>query len=230
VHIQQLDGGEFVERLPWREPRCVLLELVTERHVHAVGEKAHKDVRLDAVLALMEDRPDGQFACQILECCFDLHQLQVELPQLCRIGGGEVGAQQVAALALAHRRELGAIELEVESVRCLRVCLSGAGGNRSVIRLAARPARACAAPSLVSRVSVARALSLQRLQWCEVAPQALLTHGALLVHTRLALNIHVELTAECDIREQPVDFPARGPKSRLCVRNLAMMGPMRNGH
>jgi hypothetical protein len=49
-------------------------------------------VRLDAVLALMEDRPDGEFAFQVLEGRLDFHQLHIELPQLRRIGGGEVGA------------------------------------------------------------------------------------------------------------------------------------------
>jgi hypothetical protein len=49
-------------------------------------------VRLNTIFALMEDRPDREFAFQILERRFDLHQLQIELPRLGGIGGGQVRA------------------------------------------------------------------------------------------------------------------------------------------
>jgi hypothetical protein len=56
----------------------------------------------------------ARIAFEILEGGFDFHELQIELPQLRRVGRGQVGAQQVAALARTHRLELGALELEVE--------------------------------------------------------------------------------------------------------------------
>jgi hypothetical protein len=53
-------------------------------------------------IALMEDRADCQIAFQIVERRFHFHQLQIKLPQLRRVGAGEVRAQQVAAFTSAR--------------------------------------------------------------------------------------------------------------------------------
>src|SRR6266850_517011 len=58
----------------------------------------------------MEDRTDRQIALQGAERFFDLSELQVVVPQLHRIGLGQIGTQQVAAFAATHLLELLAIE------------------------------------------------------------------------------------------------------------------------
>jgi hypothetical protein len=67
--------------------------------VQAVGEEGDKDVRFDAPLVLMKDRPDGEVTFERSEGGLDFDQLQIELPELGRISLGEIGAQQVAAFA-----------------------------------------------------------------------------------------------------------------------------------
>ena len=52
-----------------------------------IGQKRYEDVRLDALFALMKDRPDRQIALEVLERFFHRHQLQVQAPQLGWIAG-----------------------------------------------------------------------------------------------------------------------------------------------
>ena len=56
-------------------------------------------MRLDPILLVMEDRADREVVLEFLEGLFDFRELHVLVPQLGQIGVGEVGAQQVAALA-----------------------------------------------------------------------------------------------------------------------------------
>jgi hypothetical protein len=74
--------------------------------VQAIGQERHEDVRFHALFSLMKDRPDGQIALEVLKRLFHRHQLQVEAPELGRIGLGQVGAQQIAAFAPPHATEL----------------------------------------------------------------------------------------------------------------------------
>ena len=41
VHVKHLDGSEFVERLSGGEAGGTLFELMTQRKLHAVGERKH---------------------------------------------------------------------------------------------------------------------------------------------------------------------------------------------
>ena len=43
-----------------------MFEAMAERHVQAVGEESDEDMRLDMVLMLMVDRPDGEIPLSIL--------------------------------------------------------------------------------------------------------------------------------------------------------------------
>ena len=72
---------------------------ILQGDVQAIGDERDKDVRLDPVLALMEDRPDGQIVLEFLERLLDLHELHVVAPQDRRILAGQVGTQQIPALA-----------------------------------------------------------------------------------------------------------------------------------
>ena len=64
-----------------------------QRDVQTIGQKRNQDVRLDPFFALMKDRPDRQIALEILKRLFDVDQLQVQAPELSRIGLGQIGAQ-----------------------------------------------------------------------------------------------------------------------------------------
>src|SRR5215216_5358475 len=70
--------------------------------VQTVGHEGDEDVSLDALLELMVDGPQPEIVLEGLERRFDLDQLDVEAPQLCGVLPGQVGAQQIAALAPAH--------------------------------------------------------------------------------------------------------------------------------
>jgi hypothetical protein len=49
-------------------------------HVQAVGDKGHKDVRLDPVLELVKNGTQRQVVLQVLKGRFDFDQLDVKLP------------------------------------------------------------------------------------------------------------------------------------------------------
>jgi len=59
-----------------------------------------EDVGLDALLGLVEDRPDRQVVLDFLEGLLDFGELDVERPQRVGLLRREVGAQQVATVLL----------------------------------------------------------------------------------------------------------------------------------
>lgn len=67
-------------------------QLLGQRDVQAVGQKGDEDVRFDARLVLMVDRPDGQVAFEGLKRLFDLRELDVVVPQLGGVVAGEISA------------------------------------------------------------------------------------------------------------------------------------------
>jgi hypothetical protein len=104
-----------------------------EGHLQAIREEGHKDVRLNAVIALMEDRTDRQVPFQLLERLLNLGELDVVFPQRGRRFVAEIGAQQVAALAAAHLTQLLAVEHEREGLGGDRLIRLGQGDTQSVI-------------------------------------------------------------------------------------------------
>ena len=60
MDIDHLHGREFLEHAASSEPWGKRLQLPAERDVQAIGEERDKDVRFDAALFLMEDRPQRQ--------------------------------------------------------------------------------------------------------------------------------------------------------------------------
>ena len=79
-----------------------------ESDVQAIGQEGDEDVRLDASLELVKDRPDREIAFEVFERLLD------------------VGAQQIAAFA----RERACRSL-LRSSRKLKVALSAATSTRS---------------------------------------------------------------------------------------------------
>ena len=81
-----------------------------ERDLQAVRKEGHEDVRLDAILVAVEDRPHGQIVFEFLEGLLDLGELDIERPQALWLLRIEVGAQQITTFTPAHLAQLGAVE------------------------------------------------------------------------------------------------------------------------
>ena len=94
LHVEHLYGSELVEHGAWREAWSQGFELRSQRDVKAIGNERNEDVRLDALLELMEDRAQLQIILHGLEGGFDFDELNVELPELGRILSGQIGAQR----------------------------------------------------------------------------------------------------------------------------------------
>jgi hypothetical protein len=80
-------------------------------------------MRFDACIGLMLDWTDRQIPLQFLERLLDLHQLQVERPELRRIAVGEIGAQQVTAFTPASLAQLLPVQFAAERLRRDRLVL-----------------------------------------------------------------------------------------------------------
>src|SRR5207248_9969134 len=70
-----------------------------QRAVQAIGQEGDEDVRLDAGLELVKDRPDRKVPFEVLERLLDRDQQQIMGPQLGRVFLDQVGAQQIPAFA-----------------------------------------------------------------------------------------------------------------------------------
>ena len=86
-----LDRGHLLDHGPAGEPGGQCSQPLLQRDIQTVGKKGHEDVRLDAWILLMVDRPDREITLQVSKGCLDLRQLDVTLPQDCRILTREVG-------------------------------------------------------------------------------------------------------------------------------------------
>jgi len=67
--------------------------------VQAIRQEAHEQVRLNASLVLVKDRPDRQVALEVAKGLLHLHQLQMVIPHHSRVCLGQIAAQQVPALS-----------------------------------------------------------------------------------------------------------------------------------
>jgi len=84
VDVEHLDGGELVEHRPRGEAGRQRPEPGAQRDVQTISEEGHEDVRLDALLQLVIDRPSLQIVLEVLEGRLDFNELNVEPPQLRR--------------------------------------------------------------------------------------------------------------------------------------------------
>src|SRR6202045_2910919 len=78
--------------------------------VQAIGQEGDEDVRLNACLELVKDRPDRQVALEVFERLLDRHQQQIMAPQLGGVFLDEIGAQQIPAFARSYLAQVVAIE------------------------------------------------------------------------------------------------------------------------
>ena len=75
-----------------------------------IGEEGDEDVGFDALLVVMEDGTNRQVAFEVFERLFHRHELNVVLPEFGGIIVGQIGPQQITALAAPDLSELVAIE------------------------------------------------------------------------------------------------------------------------
>src|SRR5271157_2083944 len=117
VNVQHLDGGELLKYGAGREPRRQRAQALFQRHLKAIGEEGHEDVRLDALVRLMIDGPDGEIALQLLERLLHFGELDVEGPQLRRGLSYEIGAQQIPAFVSPAGAQARPVQRKGESLR-----------------------------------------------------------------------------------------------------------------
>src|SRR5258707_5493587 len=119
-NVGAVNGGEFLEdsSRAVAQPSAALPLL--EGFPHRVGEKADQDVAEHAILLLMPDRPDRQVALVDAECRLGLTELDVGSPQRLRRPVGDVGAQHIAAFAVARPVVPFGLDrpIEPEAARC----------------------------------------------------------------------------------------------------------------
>src|SRR5260370_6657887 len=92
-------------RQPWRQR----MQAPRQSDVQAVGQEGDEDVRLDARLELVKDRPDCEVAFEILERLLDRHQQQIMAPQLAGGFLAAVRSQQIPAFRRTGPPQLVAI-------------------------------------------------------------------------------------------------------------------------
>ena len=83
MHIDHLNGGELFERAARSEPGRQSMKPTGQRDLHAISQERDKDMSLDPLLIVMEDRTDRQVAFEIAvdaERLFDGDELRVVLP------------------------------------------------------------------------------------------------------------------------------------------------------
>ena len=117
MDIHHLDGGEFFENGARRQARRQSAGSEFQRHLQAVGDESDENVGLDAMVELMINRADAEIALEFLEGLFDLGELDVMPPQSGGIAIGEVGAQQITALAASRLAQFFLAQAEAEGLR-----------------------------------------------------------------------------------------------------------------
>src|SRR5580704_10683805 len=112
MHVDHLNAGELRQDAAGGQARRETMQAPGERDLKTIGEEGDEDVRLDPRLTLMKDRTNGQIALQGLERLLHRDELNVILPEKRGIALGQIGAQQIAALAASDGSQLAAIESE----------------------------------------------------------------------------------------------------------------------
>src|SRR2546427_5551172 len=62
--VGTLERGEPCQGSGWREVRMISPQQMFQRHPQRIAQKRHQDVRLEAGLNLMKQRPDRELALQ----------------------------------------------------------------------------------------------------------------------------------------------------------------------
>ena len=159
---------ELLQHGARRQSRRARSGEVLQGDVQAVGDEGDEDVRFDPLLALMEDRPQGEVVLEFLERLLDLGEPRVVPPQRGGVFAGQVGARQIAALASPRPAQPVAPQREGEGLRGDGLAPPLAGGSRpgdtrapppSWRRRASATARRASTIARATRAGAARAFS-----------------------------------------------------------------------
>src|SRR5262245_63971275 len=93
----RLNAGELFEHSAWRVSEAGTALPHLQRLPQYEGQKAHEDVGLNAISALVPDRADLELILLDAKRRFGLSELDVGLPQLFVAPVADVGAQQIGA-------------------------------------------------------------------------------------------------------------------------------------
>lgn len=96
-----MNGAEFLKDGVRRVAQAGAALPLLERLPQHIGQEAHQYVREDALLALVPDRPDRQLAFVDAKGRRGLGELDVGPPQRLGRPVADIGAQHVAAFAVA---------------------------------------------------------------------------------------------------------------------------------
>src|SRR5215831_10643763 len=67
MNIDHLDSRELLDHATWSEAGGESVQASSQRNVQAIGDERDEDVRLDASLVLVKDRPDSEITFEVLE-------------------------------------------------------------------------------------------------------------------------------------------------------------------
>ena len=67
MNIDHLEGGKLLQDRPRGQPRCTGAGQVLARDLQAVGDDGDENMCFDPVLALMEDRTNGEVLLELSE-------------------------------------------------------------------------------------------------------------------------------------------------------------------
>ncbi len=80
MHIDHLHCRKFFQCGSRCQSRCQGTQPLFQCDLQTVGHEGDKDMRFDALILLVIDRPDRQIAFQFLEGLLDFGELDVVLP------------------------------------------------------------------------------------------------------------------------------------------------------
>ena len=74
VRVDHLHSGELLQHTARRQPGRQRMQAPRKSDVQAIGQEGDEDVRLDAGLKLVKDRPDREVAFEVFERLLDRNQ------------------------------------------------------------------------------------------------------------------------------------------------------------
>ena len=164
VDIHHLQRRELLQHGAGRQSRRARSGEVLQGDVRAVGDEGDEDVRLDPFLALLEDRPEGEVVLGFLERLLDLGEPRVVPPQRGGVLAGQVGAQQIPALAASRPTQPVAPQREAEGLRGHGLVRRGQADLHQVVGAARLLLRGAELGSSSSRVNDCPRNSCRRCQ------------------------------------------------------------------
>src|SRR5690606_37318425 len=93
------------------EARSQAGEPAADGDVKTICEERNEDMRFDAALFLVVERSYCEVTLQGFEGFLHFDQLEVVVPEPCRICVGEIGSQEITPFAPAHLPQLAAVEI-----------------------------------------------------------------------------------------------------------------------